>query len=103
MKVYQIHEHYGEYEDFVNRIVATYLDERKAQIDLKRRTSQVEKEEKQAEKCNNCSWYTADRIPSCTYCEKFVENPETGDCINYVSDYYFPSYELKEETILDVL
>lgn len=50
MKIYQIHEYGGQYEDYFDYIVVSYLDKNKA---IEKMT-ELEKEEKLAAECRQC-------------------------------------------------
>lgn len=63
MKIYQIHEYGGEYEDRYDWIVASYLSKEKAQAEQER----LELEEEERRKCGCCPLY---------YCEPDCD----GDC-----------------------
>ena len=53
MKIYQIHEYGGEWEDAYDIIVSSYLSEENAQMELKR----LEEEEANSPKCYECPLY----------------------------------------------
>lgn len=111
MTVYQIHEYTGEYEDFVDRIVATYLDPNKAQADMDRRRAEVAKLEESANKCSCCPTrticfddVTENIINSIKrYCDQFdkVEIDEEIDCKNFFELWDVPSYRIRAEEVID--
>lgn len=53
MKVYQLHESGGQWEDYFDYIVGTYLDKQKAEIKQK----ELEAQEIIDRKCDNCLLY----------------------------------------------
>ena len=53
MKIYQIHKYGGDWEDYYDCIMASYLSKEKAVEEKKR----LEKEEVIATKCNSCPLY----------------------------------------------
>lgn len=56
MKIYQIHQYGGAYEDAYDYIVGSYLSQDKAIVEKER----FEKEEKIKRKCNSCPLYICD-------------------------------------------
>lgn len=63
MKIYQIHEYGGQWEDVYDYIVSSYFSENKAIAEKER----LEKEEEERRRCNSCPLY---------YCEANCD----GDC-----------------------
>lgn len=53
MKIYQIHEYGGEWEDYYDRIVTSYLLKEKAIVEKER----LEKREAELMKCSSCPLY----------------------------------------------
>lgn len=112
MKIYQIHKYGGEWEDYHDYIVASYLLEEKALVEKE----QLEKEEEYLRKCNSCPLYYCwddcdEKCEECRkhtiertkkYCDRYEpfdkdkhdleEHDESEKCVNYYShfdDYYF--------------
>lgn len=111
MTVYQIHEYTGEYEDFVDRIVATYLDPDKAQDDMYKRRKAVEDLDKASAKCAccptrtlSCEDVTEDLLKDIKrYCSKFekIEQDDELDCKNFFEVWDIPSYKIRAEEVID--
>lgn len=101
MKIYQIHEIRGQYTDYCDTIVGTYLNKETARRELFRLCRKVEESKKMAQRCSKCPWYLDDQVPPVVYCPGFSEDLDTEDCKNYVSDDDFPSYVIREEVVLD--
>lgn len=111
MTVYQIHEYTGEYEDFVDRIVATYLDPDKAQADMNKRRKAAEDLDKASAKCACCPtatlYYedvTEDLLQSIKrYCSKFekIDQDDEFDCKNFFEAWDIPSYKIRAEEVID--
>jgi hypothetical protein len=115
MKIHQIHEYGGSYEDYCDRIVGTYLLEPKA-IAEKERLEAIEAEH---EKCRNCPLYVClddnndfcnnDCGESChkhilsniaKYCDKYEDD---GD--DHCTQHYWyrdsRTYEIKEVDVIE--
>ena len=113
MKIYQIHEYSGEWEDFRDYIIGTYLREEKAV----KEKEQLEKKERikieMRRKCQNCpicdSWQRSDKenlIKECEeYCKLFSlyqDDEECAfDCNNYMYAYDEITYEIKEVEVIE--
>lgn len=112
MTVYQIHECTGEYyKDFVDRIVATYLDPDRAHADMDKRRKEVEELNKASAKCACCPtralYYenvTEDLLKDIKrYCPKFekIERDDEIDCKNFFEVLDVPSYRIRAEEVID--
>lgn len=113
MKIYQIHEYGGEWEDKYDCIVASYLSEERAIAEKERLEKENEEFIKQLEKCCECPLYNRfrydignndDIIKYCNNYEPFKEgihNPDEYDddlCINRIcSSFYDNAYYCIEE------
>ena len=112
MKIYQIHEYYGDWEDFRDYIRSSYLSKEKAIADKKQR----EEKEKQLTRCNRCPLYDYDLeeslqiIKAKEYCEDYElfdknqHNPELyeeGDCVNWNPKYDESTFEIKEVEVIE--
>ena len=81
-KIYQIHEMSGEYEDYRDTIIGSYLRKEKAEEVIK--TLQDEEEERRARalKCQNCPVHDYDcnnYLVISEYCKDFDDVYERGD------------------------
>ena len=116
MKIYQIHEHSGSYEDYRDRIVGTYLLEPKA-LSEKERLEAIEAER---EKCRECPLYICnddnkvfcnnDCGESChkhilsnihKYCDKYDEDDGDNHCKNHTWYSDERTYEIKEVEVIE--
>ena len=116
MKIYQIHDYGGEWEDRFDYIVGSYFSKDKARMEMGR----LEEEEDLARKCNSCPLYfcPTDCDGNCNQCDNFIEkakqycdryevfdenkhDPEEYDknskCINY--DYHMDDHFLRIEEV----
>ena len=115
MKIYQIHEYSGSYEDFCDRIVGTYLLEPKAKVEKER----LEAIEAEREKCRQCPLYVCnddnkdfcnnDCGESChkhilsnigKYCDKYVDDGDEH-CKNHDWHCDDCTYEIKEVEVIE--
>lgn len=114
MKIYQIHEYGGEWEDKYDYIVGSYLSEKKAII----KKEQLEKEEKIRQKCNSCPLYYCqeecdNNCDGCldrsiqkikTYCNKYEPfNKKEGSmkCINFTHNYEESYFRIEEVEVIE--
>ena len=98
MKIYQIHEYGGEWEDSYDFIVGSFVSRERAILEQKR----LEKEEEIIAKCNSCPLYYC--VDDCNYdcencddicverakqyCDRFEPIEEPVRCKNYFSKDY---------------
>ena len=110
MKIYQIHKYEGEYEDYSDTIVSSYLDYNKALLEKER----LEKEElilrEKGRKCANCPHINGhwSRTKDLTdihsdYCnEASLEATEYGiECNNYFSHWDDVTFEIVEVDVIE--
>lgn len=107
MKIYQIHEFGGEWEDFYDHIIGSYISLERAKDEMAKRQAKIKEELQQSHMCNGCpicDSFGRDDIEvlakeCANYCKHFErENYEDGsiDCVNWTSRYDEPSFEIKE-------
>ena len=106
MKIYQLHEYCGEWEDFRDYIRGSYLRKERA-VEEKIKAEAKEKElTKKSKKCNNCPALDAYPFSSfdslfdkyCDYCSEMeLEETEDGiNCKNYHSMWNISDFKIKE-------
>lgn len=112
MKIYQIHEYSGEYEDYRDRIVGSYLNEDKAIAKIAE--FQHIEAERQV-KSNHCSLCPIDDVDTMSedldtvvrICSKYCSNAKITedvygyDCENYYSSWDEATYEIKEVEVIE--
>lgn len=113
MKIYQIHEYGGCWEDSYDFMVASYLSEEKAIT----RKKQLEDEEKEAIKCNSCPLYFCPnecdgKLCGTDKCSEYViglvknyckgyESDGNGKCQNYHFKYDESFFKIEEVEIIE--
>ena len=115
MKIYQIHERGGEWEDYYDYIVSSYLSEEKAIAEKER----LEKEQAEKIKCNECPLYYCpqdcqlDCLSEHDKCRKraikeakrrceYYESSDDEKCANYYYDIYGDSsYSIEEVEVIE--
>ena len=107
MTIYQIHEYSGEYEDYRDIIVGSYLNKEKAIVKKEEfQCIEAEKQDKSS-RCWSCPIMDIDMIAdtfdvmvkSCSeYCQdaKITEDRFGYDCENYCGYWYEATYEIEE-------
>ena len=113
MKIYQIHEYGGEWEDRYDYIVGSYLSQEKAIVEKER----LEKEEVEAEKCDSCPLFFCD--PDCDedcedcgkyridkakkYCDEYepVDERNRDMCMNCKSQIYYSNFSIEEVEVIE--
>lgn len=109
MKIYQIHEYEGEYEDYSDTIVSSYLDYNKALSEKERLEQEELSLREQGKKCANCPYIgyyypTKDLVDvDPGYCnEALLENTEYGvECNNYKSHWDDATFEILEVNVIE--
>ena len=105
MKIYQLHEYSGEWEDFHDRIIGSYL--RKERAEEEKAKAEIKEKEliERSKKCNRCPFlesYLSDLddllVKHSDYCvdAKLEENEYGIDCDNYFSHWDESTFEIKE-------
>ena len=109
MKIYQLHEHGGEWEDSFDYIVGSYLRKERAEEEKAKREAEEKEEIKLSQKCLECpclEYPIANDnrknkvIKRCEkYCKKF-KYVDLGwnnfRCANYTTHWYESHFEIKE-------
>lgn len=122
-KIYQIHEHSGEWEDYRDFIRGSYLSKEKAEAEKEK----LEEEETKKRKCNNCPLYFCEtdcdlgcecNTEKCNehkvnqvkkHCDRFEpytykyddESEDELGCKNYHYKMYDCRYEIEEVEVIE--
>lgn len=101
--IYQIHKISGEYEDYLDAIIGSYLHKERAERELEKLNDELNERHSYYQKCLNCSAQfgcSASEVgkirESCDYFETEEEEPLVGFCKNAVYSYENTYYEMKE-------
>lgn len=105
MKIYQIHELYGEYEDFTDRIVGSYFNRSKAEQEMNKLIQEENELREQSEKCDTCPYINRDggdydimltsMMKPCELADLYCEDGYV-DCKNYYTHWGDASFVLEE-------
>lgn len=115
MKIYQIHEIGGEYEDYFNYIVGTYLYKDKAELEMRKLIEIEEARQNKYAKCQNCPVNDFDIIADdrfdviCKACQEYCDNADIIEddeydeffCKNQAMYWDDKNYELKEVEVIE--
>lgn len=106
MKIYQLHEYSGEYEDFRDYIRGSYLRKERAEEEKAKAEAEEKELVKKGEKCNNCPVLDAYPFASfdsllnehCDYCSEMkLEETDYGlNCDNYYHHWDESTFDIKE-------
>jgi hypothetical protein len=105
IKIYQLHEYSGEYEDFTDRIIGSYLREDRAKEEKIKAETKERKLTEHGNRCINCPFLEEDfsnlndllqEYPD--YCDKvqLSESDYGIDCENYYSKWDNSTFKIKE-------
>lgn len=110
MKIYQIHEYSGQWEDFCDRIIGSYLKKEKAEEAIVKAMEKEKERIEQGKKCANCP-FLDDPFESVAslwpkhkdYCaEAKLSDSEYGiNCENYYSHWDEADFEIKEVEVIE--
>lgn len=89
MKIYQIHEYGGSYEDKYDYIVESYLPKGKAEQHLKRLEKEQKEDIEQYVKCGNCPLYHIT-------CRSLTEEEKAEETRNYCDKHNIEFYDDKD-------
>lgn len=108
MKIYQIHRYEGEYEDYSDTIVSSYLDYNKALSEKEKLEQKELSLRKQGRKCVECpfidSWGTKKIVDKyADYCEDLLlKNTKWGvTCNNYKPHWDDATFEIVEVDVIE--
>lgn len=109
MKIYQIHKRYGEWEDYHDYIIGSYLNKERAEIEKTKAELDEEELIRKAKKCVRCPYLeTFDNIGMLlnkypNYCfEADLEYDDYGiDCRNYYTLWDKSVYEIEEVEVIE--
>ena len=106
MKIYQLHRYSGEYEDFLDSIVGSYIRKERAEEEKTKRETKEKELTERSDKCINCPFYGEDfdnlndlMCEHPNYCNeaKLVDDEEYGmDCKNYYAHWDKATFKIKE-------
>ena len=106
MKIYQIHKYGGEWEDYYDYIVGSYIRKERAEEMMGAFVEQSKSDREQARRCGRCpAWNqlgdnTEQIAMECgIYCDKFHrDNNEDGtfECSNWMSINYESHFRIEE-------
>lgn len=102
MKIYQLHECYGEYEDYTDNIIGSYLRKERAEEELAKAEAAEVERQKLSKKCEDCPFIDDAGFTSlkmlARYCDKadIKEEPYGTSCRNYTHSWYDYTYDLVE-------
>lgn len=110
MKIYQIHEHKGEWEDYRDRIIGSYLKRERAEEEILKAEMNERKLRERYERCIDCPFvedYVTDiktllaEYPD--YCtEAKLESGDYGiSCENYYVHFYDADFEIEEVEVIE--
>ena len=112
MKIYQIHEYSGEYEDYMDRIVGSYLLQARAEEEKQKLESREAEFAAQSKKCHTCPiWNYASTTDigeiiakHGDYCDeaKLLCDDVFGiDCENYFTLLRVATYTIEEVEVVE--
>lgn len=101
MKIYQLHEYSGEWEDYRDRIIGSYLRKERAEEEKAKAEAKEKELVEQSNKCDDCpylydAYITNEELLS--YCSKakLEEDDDDINCANYYSHWDEATFEIKE-------
>ena len=103
MKIYQLHKYSGEWEDFRDHIIGSYLRKERAKEEKAKSEAREKELVEQSNKCDACpylydSYITNEKLLS--YCTKAkLEKNEYGDdmdCVNYSTHWDEATFKIEE-------
>ena len=101
MIIYQLHNYSGEWEDFRDYIVGSYLRKERAIEEKNRLEAEENKLIEQSRKCSKCPYLHYGSIPKeekVAYCleSKLEEYVDGIDCDNYYQHYDEATFKIEE-------
>ena len=110
MKIYQLHEYGGEWEDAYDYIIGSYLRKERAEEVMAQAKLQDESDRELSRRCNRCPftncWEPDDKVAKqCEqYCDKFkyIDLGDDGfDCGNYTTHWNDVYFRIEEVEVIE--
>lgn len=105
MKIYQLHELFGEYEDFEDNIIGTYAKMERAEEERQKAIAREKEDMKHSDKCWHCPVYNFENLHRDIetvkgtfgfYCDKVQNIDESGNCKNYYIKHETSLFQIAE-------
>lgn len=107
MKIYQLHEYSGEWEDFRDRIIGSYFRKERAEEEKKLAELKEEELSERSAKCAHCPFLEFENAYFCVdkllseypdYCtDAKLEDTDYGvNCLNYYSKWDDSTFKVEE-------
>ena len=106
MKIYQLHEYSGSYDDFRDMIIGSYLKKERAEEEKTKMETKEKELIKNSKRCTRCPFLEEDfdnldnlLLEYPDYCDnaKFENEEDYGiDCKNYYTHWDKSTFEIKE-------
>lgn len=111
MKIYQIHKYGGDWEDYRDYIVGTYILYEKANTEMER----LDKEEQKLRMCKSCPLYFCPdncnhdcedcfdyRVKKVKeYCDRYEPNEDKDACANRYFSFYDNNFRIEEVDVIE--
>ena len=106
MKIYQLHEYTGEYEDFRDYIIGSYFSKERADTEMAKAIAENNRLKELSHKCSKCPVWDEDNTDAdtvCNYCSdsKLKVTKEGLLCSNYYFQWDDSTFEVKEVDVLE--
>lgn len=98
MKIYQVHEYSGSYEDFFDYIIGSFIHRENAEDLVMTKEAEQFGNRRRAKRCYKCISHNYKPKKSCYKPDK---SDYGEDCDNYYQCYDDYRYDIKEVEILD--
>ena len=101
MKIYQLHEYSGEWEDYRDRIIGSYLRKERAEEEKAKAEAKEKELVEQHKKCDEClylydAYITNEELLSYCAKAKLEEDDDDINCVNYYTHWDEATFEIKE-------
>ena len=106
MKIYQLHEHSGEWEDYRDRVIGSYLRKERAEEEKLKAEKFESILRERSDKCNKCPIFSLNPFLEINklirehgdYCDLMeVEESDYGpECMNYAVKWDYSTFEVVE-------
>ena len=105
MKIYQLHEYKGEWEDFSDYIIGSYLRKERAEEEKAKAEAEENESREQSKKCYYCPFLDEDcsiidklLLEYSDYCSQadLIETDYGIDCLNSYSYWDEATFDIKE-------
>lgn len=111
MKIYQLHQYGGEWEDYRDYIIGSYLHKERAEEEMIKAQDEEFQKQRLSKQCANCPYYTDDIEDNQTLADLMRQHCDHSDircdddgelfCKNFYTHWIYNDFRIKEVEVIE--